>query len=123
MKKHYIDIVGKWAFVLAYDIGWSDTEELAGWLEALGASDEDIDEACELILMTNKGFTFSNPLLRMSLTCIGRASDKAQWWDTLTHEIDHLQDVILMYYGVEHGTEDAAWLQGYIMRKIVEAVF
>lgn len=55
--------------------------------------------------------------------CIGHASDKAQWWDTLTHEIDHLQSAILDYYDVDYGTEDAAWLQGYLMRKIVEAVF
>ena len=122
MKKHYIDIVGKWAFVLAYDIGWEDTEEIEGWLEALGASDEDIDEACELILEENKGFTFSNSNLRMSVMCISHASDIAQWWDTVNHEVDHLQDAILKYYDVSHGTEDAAWLQGFIMRKIVEAI-
>lgn len=45
-----------------------------------------------------------------------------QWWDMLDHEIDHLQDAIMEYYGVQSGTEDAAWLQGYIMRLIVRAM-
>ena len=58
----------------------------------------------------------------MSVMCIGKATDEPQWWDTLDHEIDHLQDVILRYYDVAHGTEDAAWLQGYIMRKIIQAL-
>lgn len=58
----------------------------------------------------------------MSLVCIGKATDDAQWWDTLDHEIDHLQDDILKYYDVESGTEEAAWLQGYIMRKIIQVL-
>lgn len=58
----------------------------------------------------------------MSVMCIGDATSLEQWWDTLSHEIDHLQDAIMKYYGVEPGTEDAAWLQGYIMRLIVRAM-
>lgn len=58
----------------------------------------------------------------MSVMCIGEATDDEQWWDTLDHEIDHLQGAILRYYGVEHDTEEAAYLQGYIMRGIVKAL-
>ena len=58
----------------------------------------------------------------MSVVCIGDATSLEQWWDTLSHEIDHLQDAVLQYYDVEPGTEDAAWLQGYIMRGIVKAL-
>ena len=58
----------------------------------------------------------------MSVMCIGDATDEEQWWDTLSHEIDHLQDAVMQYYDVEPGTEDAAWLQGYIMRLIVKAL-
>lgn len=58
----------------------------------------------------------------MSVMCIGDATSMEQWWDTLSHEIDHLQDAIMEYYGVQSGTEDAAWLQGYIMRLIVRAM-
>lgn len=54
--------------------------------------------------------------------CIGKATDEPQWWDTVNHEIDHLQDTIMRYYDVAQGSEDAAWLQGYIMRKIIQAL-
>lgn len=122
MKKHYIDIVGKWAFIFAYDIDVDDLEEVGDWLEALGADEEEILRASRTILRTNTGFTYSNRRLRMSVMCIGNASDIAQWWDTVNHEVDHLQSAILRYYDVDYGTEDAAWLQGYIMRQIVRAI-
>ena len=122
MKKHYIDIVGKWAFVFAYDIGEEDTEEMGDWLEALGARRKEIEHACDVILGKNKGFTYSNPDLRMSLMCVGRASSIDQWFDSMTHEVDHLQWEIMQYYDVDPGTEEAAWLQGYIVRMIIKAI-
>lgn len=122
MKKHYVDIDKKWAFVFAYDIKWKDLGEVGEWLEALGSDEEEIDEAQELLTKWNKGFTKSNSGLRMSVMCIGKATDEPQWWDTVNHEIDHLQDTILRYYDVGQGSEDAAWLQGYIMRGIIQAL-
>ena len=122
MKKHYIDIVGKWAFIFAYDIGERDLGEVGDWLEALGASKRDIRRAQYVLSGINKGLTFSSENLRMSVMCIGDATDAEQWWDTLDHEIDHLQYTIMLYYDVEPGTEEAAYLQGYIMRGIVKAL-
>lgn len=122
MFKHYLDIAGKWAFVFAYSIGPDDFDEVGEWLKALGAKPREIRQAKRLLTKTNKGLTLSYSGLRMSVMCIGGATSMEQWWDTLSHEIDHLQDAILQYYDVEPGTEDAAWLQGYIMRLIVRAM-
>lgn len=122
MYKHYLDIVGKWAFVFAYNIGEEDLDEVGEWIEALGAKHREIRRTKKLLRRLNKGFTFSSSSLRMSVLVVGGATSLEQWWDTLDHEIDHLQDTVLEYYGVEHGTEDAAWLQGYIMRLIVRAL-
>lgn len=122
MYKHYLDIAGKWAFVFAYRIGEDDLAEIGEWLEALGAKPYEIVRAQGLLLGLNKGLTFSNSGLRMSVVCIGDATSKEQWWDTLSHEIDHLQHAVMEYYGVKPGTEDAAWLQGYIMRLVVKAM-
>lgn len=122
MKKHYIDIVGKWAFIFAYDIEERDLGEVGDWLEALGASKSDIHRSQYVLSGLNTGLTFSSDNLRMSVMCIGDATDEEQWWDTLDHEIDHLQYTILSYYDVEPGTEEAAYLQGYIMRGIVKAL-
>lgn len=122
MFKHYLDIAGKWAFVFAYRIEEDDLAEIGEWLKALGARPREIRRAQRLLRKLNKGFTFSYSGLRMSVMCIGDATSLEQWWDTLSHEIDHLQDAIMEYYGVDPGTEDAAWLQGYIMRLIVKAM-
>lgn len=122
MKARYIDIVKKWAFVFAYGIGEDDVEDVGDWLEALGASRREIARACRVILGTNKGFTYSNSDLRMSVVCISHASSREQWWDTVAHEVDHLQAAILDYYQVAPGTEDAAWLQGYLVRQIVKVM-
>ncbi len=122
MRRHYIKVADKWAVIFAYDIGLRDLDEIGDWLDALGASESDIRRASQVIMGTNTGFTFSNPNLKMSVTCISDASDDAQWWDTVVHEIDHVQKAICSHYDVPLGTEDAAYLQGYIMRQIVALV-
>lgn len=102
------------------------TDTVTQWqyfgIAALGASRKEIKRTQRLLQTPNKGFTFSKESLCMSVVCIGNATSLEQWWDTLSHEIDHLQEAVMEYYGVEHGTEDAAWLQGYIMRLIVRAM-
>ena len=122
MYKHYLDIAGKWAFIFAYNIGEDNLDEIGEWIEALGASRKEIKRTQRLLQTPNKGFTFSKESLRMSVVCIGNATSLEQWWDTLSHEIDHLQDAVMQNYDVSSGTEDAAWLQGYIMRLIVKAL-
>lgn len=122
MTKHYVDIVKKWAVILAYDVEVTDLDELAGWLEALGCGRNDIEKACRIALGVNSGFTYTNSDIRMSLVVISDASGKSQWWDTLVHEIDHVQSAICDYYDVPLGSEAAAWTQGYIMRKVIELI-
>jgi hypothetical protein len=122
MYKHYLDIAGKWAFIFAYNIGEDNLDEIGEWIMALGAKPREIRRTKKLLRQTNKGFTFSSSSLRMSVMVIGNATSLEQWWDTLSHEIDHLQEAVMEYYGVKHGTEDAAWLQGYIMRLIVKTM-
>ena len=122
MKKHYLDIDGKWAFIFAYDIGWKDIKEVCDWLEALGADEEDIYRSQVALSKLNTGLTYSNSSLRMSVMCIGNATDKSQWWDTVVHEIYHLQNTISHYYDVDRDSEDPAYLQGYILRLIIKAI-
>lgn len=122
MEKSYIDIDGHWAFIFAYDIDEEGTEDIRGWLRALGCGERKIGKALRVATATNCGLTFSNPELRMSVMVISNASSKKQWWDTVAHEIDHLQDAICRYYDVPLGTERAAYLQGYIMRGIFSSL-
>lgn len=122
MTKHYIDIVKKWAVILAYDVEVTDLDELASWLDALGCSRKDREKAIRIALGVNNGFTYSNSDLRMSLVVVSDATDESQWWDTLVHEVDHVQSAICDYYDVPLGSEVAAWTQGYIMRKMIDVL-
>lgn len=58
----------------------------------------------------------------MSVTVIANASSEEQWWNTAVHELDHLQDAVCRYYDVEPGTEEAAYLQGYLMYCILKVM-
>lgn len=122
MRKHYLDIDGKWAVIFAYRINASDLDEVSSWLEALGCDEEQTIEACHVIMHPNTGFTFSNPDLRMSVMCIGDATSDEQWWDTLVHEIKHVQSHICSYYDVPEKSEEASYLIGYIMRLAIRAL-
>lgn len=122
MFKHYLDIVGKWAIIFAYNINEKDLDEIGSWLEALGCNNEETGHACRVIMRPNSGFTFSNPDLRMSVMCIGGATSTEQWWDSLVHEIKHAQSHICAYYDVDCNSEEASYLSGYIARLVIRAL-
>lgn len=124
MKRFYSEVgKKKWAFVFAYDIGDEDLEEIDSWMYSLGARRQDVRKSERIILDLNKGFTFSNDELKMSLVCVSDATSEDEWWNTVVHEIDHLQHSICLYYGIEHGSEDCAYLQGELMRLILKGLY
>lgn len=122
MKKHRINIVGKWAFVFAYDVEESDLGEVGEWLESLGAEMKDIFYAQKVLTKQNTALTYTNPSLRMSVVCIGQQTDIAQWWNSVVHELEHLKNAITRYYDVEKDSEEEAYLLGYIMQKVINAL-
>lgn len=122
MKRHYVDIDGYWGIIFIYDYDFMDIDELAAILDSFGASDKDIRKAMSILYSTNSGMTISRSDLTMSVIIISEATSVEQFMDTLVHEIDHVQDAIDELYGVEQGSEESAWLQGYIMRGISRAL-
>lgn len=70
----------------------------------------------------NTGMSISRSDITMSVMFIGPATDREQFFDTLAHEIYHVQVAICNHYGVERDGEDAAWLQGYLMRESTKAI-
>lgn len=122
MKKHYIDIDGYWGVLFIYDYDLLDMDEIAGILDSFGVSEHGIREAIPFLYSTNTGMTVSRMDVTMSVIFISEASSVEQFFDTVAHEIDHVQDAIDTYYRVWQGSEDSAWLQGYIMRGISKAL-
>ena len=122
MKTHYIDIDGYWGVLFIYDYDMFDMDEIAAILDSFGVSERKIREAMPILYSTNTGMTVSRMDVTMSVIFVSRASSVEQFMDTVAHEVDHVQDAIDAYFGVRQGSEDSAWLQGYIMRGITKSL-
>lgn len=69
----------------------------------------------------NSGYTLTDYAEKFSLVFIGNATGGDQWWDTTAHEaLYHAIYAIHEYYDIPFGSEDGAWLTGYVMRKAVQ---
>ena len=64
------------------------------------------------------GFTHTNFNKKRSLVGISLTTSKEQFFNTLSHEIKHVQSHICKYYHVEEDSEAAAYLVGYIAQRI-----
>ena len=53
---------------------------------------------------------------------LNNATSASEFWSTVIHEIKHVADAIISYYGVNWDGEDAAYLTGYIVKQLVERV-
>lgn len=118
MKKHYVDVDGYWGVLFVYDFDGWDSDEIVYIMRVFGVDESTIDKSIDVLYGINGGMTISRDDEKMSAIFVGQASTTEQFFDTLTHEIDHVQDAIDRWYGVPQGSEDSAWLQGYIMRGI-----
>lgn len=122
MIKHYIDIDDAWGVIFIYGFGRSDIDEMIAIMDSFGMRERQIDEALDVLFDINTGMTISRADLRMSVVFIGKQDSIEQFADSVTHEIDHIQDAICDYYDVPLGSERAAWTQGYIARGIMRAL-
>jgi len=118
MKERYIDVDGAWGILLCYDYTRRDYDRMHAIMESFGMSEYRIIEAMDVLRHKNTGMTVSRSDLTMSVMFVGPATSKEQFMDTVAHEIDHVQHAIARHYDVSCGSEDAAWLQGYIMREV-----
>lgn len=122
MKNHYIDMDGKWAIVLCYDYDMLDMDRMAALMHSMGSSDKSIRKSMNILFGMNTGMTISRSDYKMSLMFIGNATSIEEFVDTATHEADHVQSAMCDYYGIPYGSEEAAYLQGDIMREITHCL-
>ena len=122
MQTKYLDVDGHWGIVLCYDLRRLDEYEMRSDMIAFGMRGPNIDRAVDTLLFNrNTGMCISRDDIRMSLVFIGNATGGDQQWDTIAHEcLYHVIHAIHEYYGIPFGSEDGAWLTGYVMRKAVQ---
>lgn len=87
MIRQDIDVNGYWKVIVAYNV----------WL---GKRDT--------------GFTHTDFNKKRSIVGISLTTSKEQFFNTLVHEIKHVQSHICMYYNVKENSEAAAYLTGYL---------
>ena len=80
------------------------------------------ERATRILSYYNTGMAVSNEALKMSAIYIGKATNASQFWDSCVHEISHVVTAIIDAYDVPYYSEDAAYLSGFLMRQLVEAI-
>lgn len=111
-----------WNILVYYNAGPSDFTEIEDSLIQLDCPKEDIDKVFRVLKHYNTGFTFTNSDYKMSIVCIGKATNSSQFVSTVVHESKHVQSHICSYYGIKEGSEEAAYLIGYIVKRMYTMV-
>ncbi len=124
MKTVYLDVPRKkWGVIVVfdYDVDY-EYRELKAVMMSFGLDIDHVDEAIGVLSEPNTGMTVSNHSLCMSVVFISDATSKSEWFDTAFHELYHVCNAIIDYYGVSCESEDAAYLMGYLTKEFIEKV-
>ena len=122
MESVYLNVDGHWGVVVNFHYDTSSSDDMVAIMRSFGLSDDNCDEALHILSYYNTGMCVSNEGLRMSAIFISDATSPSEWWSTAIHELKHASDSILSYYGVEWDGEDAAYLTGFLTKRLVEMV-
>ena len=122
MENKYIDVGKKWGVVVNYDYDLMDYDEMWAIMRSFGLTSKNANKALKILSNYNTGMAITNDDIKMSTIFISKASTTSEWWNTAIHELKHVADAIISYYDVEWDSEDAAYLTGYMTKKLVESV-
>ena len=123
MIAQYIELGNRgWSILVYYNADYHDAFELEDSLKQIEASQKEINKALDVLNDYNTGFTFSNEEKKMSIVCISKAENEQQFLDTAIHEIKHVQSHICEYYDIDEDSEEAAYLIGYIARRMYRVI-
>ena len=119
MTAQYIQLGDRdWNVLIYYNVDKYDFVEIADSLRQIDCPKDYMRKAFRTLRRKNTGFTFSNSDYRMSIVCIGEATDIGQFVNTAIHEAKHVQSHICEYYGIVEDSEQAAYLIGYLVQRM-----
>lgn len=124
MVTRHIDIDNnEWGILLILDFDtYDDADELGSIMQSFGMRRKRVNEALNVLSTYNSGMAISNFGIKMSAVFIGKATKNSQFWNSIAHEMRHVSDAILDYYGSDWDGETPAYLEGYIFQKVVEEI-
>ena len=121
MIAQYIQLGDRdWNVLLYYNVSKDDFVEVADSLRQLDCSKDDMIKSLSVLRRKNTGFTFTNTDYKMSVVCIGEATNIGQFVNTAIHEAKHVQSHICDYYGIEEDSETAAYLIGHLVHRMYQ---
>lgn len=123
MTTKYIDVRNdKWGILLCYDYCVRDYDDIWAICRSFGMCDCKIKKSLQILSAPNTGMTISNSDLRMSVVFISDATSNAEWWDSAEHELIHVEQAILDYYGESWNGEPPAYLAGYLLKQVIQEI-
>lgn len=111
-----------WLIDIFYDVDAKDTSVILNALDSLHCPERHIEQAEDLLLNSyeNFGLTYSCDHCRATVMVIGQASSVGEFFSTLSHEQQHLEQAICKHYGISPYGEDIAYASGAISKEIYE---
>ena len=96
------------------------TYEILDRMRQIGASREEIGNAYRNLMdgHLNGGLTKSNPDTRETVWVMELTSSAAEFFDTIVHEIRHLQQHIANVWGLDQNSEEVCYLCGDIAYRL-----
>ena len=123
MVVRHIDIDnGKWGILFVCDFDLMDWDRLSAIMQTFGLSERNINKSLKILSSYNSGMCVSRDDVRMSAIFIGKPTSTSQFWSTVNHELFHVEQSILDYYGTSWDGEPAAYLSGYLLQKVVAEI-
>lgn len=112
-----------WYIMAYYDVQTKrDLSEVREALLSAGCTESRTDEALWVLSMWNKGYTLTNLRDHLSIVVVSKATSGEELYDSVQHELKHLVEHISEYYDVSPKSEESAYLQGEIAKKMYLAV-
>lgn len=97
-----------WTVHVMYDVHSKDAMKVRRHLRDLECAGIPLEDACNLVLKgePNKGITYSNVDIRKTVVVIGWATSKAEYMNSLSHEMLHVvqhisEQFLINMYGEE----------------------
>lgn len=103
-----------WTVHVMYDVHSKDAMKVRRYLRDLGCSGIPLEDACNLVLKgePNKGITYSNVDTRKTVVVIGWTTSRAEYMNSLSHEMLHVVQHISEQFLINMYGEEACYLLG-----------
>ena len=113
-----------WRVYAYYAVNGYYADEILSRMKQIGCSEKMLLEAGENMTSGNMdtGVTYSNHVYRSTVMVIGVSSSDRQFFNSLLHELRHLEDDLGNMNGIGLDGEEIAYLSGYIAERVFDYV-